>query len=162
MKIGMLTDVYKPHVSGITNYIALNKKVLEDQGHEVYIFTFGDLDYPDDEANVIRSPALPLVDTGFYLSLSYNKRARHLLYEMDIAHVHHPFVSGSLALRYCRPRGIPVIFTNHTRYDLYTQAYLPILPDTWGEAAMKAYLPSFCRACNMVISPFSRGRQRLP
>jgi len=103
---------------------------------------------------------LPLVDTGFYLSLSYNKRARHLLYEMDIAHVHHPFVSGSLALRYCRPRGIPVIFTNHTRYDLCTQAYLPILPDTWGEAAMKAYLPSFCRACNMVISP-SKGMARV-
>ncbi len=160
MKIGMLTDIYKPHVSGITNYISLNKRLLEEQGHEVYIFTFGDLDYPDDEANVIRSPALPLVDTGFYLSLSYSKRARHLLYTMDVAHVHHPFVSGSLALRYCRPRNIPVVFTNHTRYDLYTQAYLPILPDTWGEAAIKAYLPSFCRACSMVISP-SKGMARV-
>jgi glycosyltransferase involved in cell wall biosynthesis len=153
MRIGMLADTYKPHVSGITNYIALNKRLLESAGHDVYIFTFGDTDDQDDELNVIRSPGLPLVDTGYYLGLRYHKPVRKLLYTMDIAHVHHPFVSGSLALRYCRPRNIPVVFTNHTRYDLYTQAYLPILPDAVGETAMKAYLPPFCRACDLVIAP---------
>jgi 1,2-diacylglycerol 3-alpha-glucosyltransferase len=75
---------------------------------------------------------------------------------MDIAHVHHPFLSGSLARRYCGSLGIPVVFTNHTRYDLYTQAYLPRLPDVIGETMLQAYLPSFCRACDMVVSP-SKG-----
>jgi len=54
MRIGMMTDVYKPHVSGITNYISLNKEYLEKAGHEVFIFTFGDLDYADDEQRVVR------------------------------------------------------------------------------------------------------------
>ena len=153
MKIGMLVDRYKPYISGITNYIELNKAALEKFGHEVFIFTFGDLNYEDTERNVIRSPGVPLVDSGYYLNISYNKRARRLLYEMDIVHVHHPFLSGSLALRYCPPRNIPIIFTNHTRYDLYTQAYLPYLPDIVGETVMSSYLPAFCRHCSLVIAP---------
>ncbi len=153
MRIGMMADTYKPHVSGITHYISLNKRFLEKAGHEVFIFTFGDEEYQDDEPRVIRSPGLPLVDTGYYLNLRYPKQVRQFLYTMDIVHVHHPFLSGSLALMYCKPRNIPIVFTNHTRYDLYSQHYLPILPDVFGEAAMKAYLPPFCRACEFVIAP---------
>jgi glycosyltransferase involved in cell wall biosynthesis len=161
MRIGMLADVYKPHVSGITNYIALNKKYLEKAGHDVFIFTFGDENYPDNETNVIRSQGMPLTDTGYYLSLSYKAQARKLLYSMDIVHVHHPFVSGTLALRYCKPRGIPIVFTNHTRYDLYAQIHIPILPDIIGDTIIQAYLPQFCRSCDMVIAPSQGLRQVL-
>jgi glycosyltransferase involved in cell wall biosynthesis len=161
MRIGMMTDTYKPHISGITNYIALNKAHLEKLGHSVYVFTFGDENYQDGEANVIRSPGIPLLDTGYYINLRYSKKARHLLYTMDMAHVHHPFMSGSLALRYCRPRGIPIIFTNHTRYDLYAQSYLPILGELISETSMSAYLPVFCRLCDLVIAPSAGMRDVL-
>lgn len=153
MRIGMMADVYKPHVSGVTNYIALNKAHLEKLGHQVYVFTFSAGDYVDDEPNVIRSPGLPLLDTGYYFSLRYTRAARRLLQTMDVVHVHHPFLSGTLALLYCRPCGIPIVFTNHTRYDLYAQAYLPIVPDVIGHAALQSYMPAFCRACDLVISP---------
>jgi 1,2-diacylglycerol 3-alpha-glucosyltransferase len=53
-----------------------------------------------------------------------------------------------------------VVYTNHTRYDLYAQTYLPFLPDTVSETALRAYLPAFCRACNLVISP-SYGLRRV-
>jgi glycosyltransferase involved in cell wall biosynthesis len=161
MRIGMMTDGYKPHISGITNYIALNKAHLEKMGHDVFVFTFGDENYQDDEANVIRSPGLPLLDTGFYVNLRYNEKARHLLRTIDLAHVHHPFMSGSLALRYCRSRGIPIIFTNHTRYDLYAHAYLPVLGELISEASMSAYLPVFCRLCDLVIAPSAGMRDVL-
>jgi 1,2-diacylglycerol 3-alpha-glucosyltransferase len=153
MRIGMMADVYKPHVSGVTNYIALNKAHLEQMGHQVYVFTFGAGDYVDDEINIIRSPSLPLLDTGYYFSLRYTRAARRLLQTMDVVHVHHPFLSGTLALLYSRPRGIPIVFTNHTRYDLYAQAYLPVMPDVIGNAALQSYMPAFCRSCDMVISP---------
>jgi 1,2-diacylglycerol 3-alpha-glucosyltransferase len=161
MKIGMMADIYKTQVSGVTNSIALSKRWLEQQGHEVYIFTFGDDGVIDDEKNIIRTTGVPVVDTGIYLNLRYNRTARHLLYSMDITHVHHPFVSGSLAMRYCVPRNIPIVFTNHTRYDLFTQAYLPLLPDTIGEAALKAYLSPFYRACDLVIVPSPSMRKVL-
>jgi len=153
MRIAMLADVYKPHISGVTNYISLNKKILEDEGHEVYVFTFGDQEYQDDEPNVIRSPGFPFLEAAYYVGFRYTRQARKVLNTMDVAHINHPFISGSLALRYCRPFGIPILFTNHTRYDLYAKAYLPALPDTVGSAAMQAYLPSFCRACDLVIAP---------
>lgn len=161
MRIGMLADVYKPHISGITNYIELNKRYLEKAGHDVFVFTFGDQDYPDDEPNIIRSPGLPLVDTGYYLSFRYNRKAKALLQSMDIAHVHHPFLSGRLALRYCRPLNIPVVFTNHTRYDLYAQAYLPGLPPEVSQTLLENYMPDFCAAVDMVVSPSAGMRHVL-
>jgi 1,2-diacylglycerol 3-alpha-glucosyltransferase len=161
MRIGMMADLYKPHISGVTNSIELSKRWLEEAGHEVFIFTFGDDEIIDDEKNIIRTTGLPVVDTGFYLNLRYNNQARHLLYSMDIAHVHHPFVSGSLAMRYCSPRNIPIVFTNHTRYDLMSQAYLPILPESISDAALKVYLSPFYRACDLVIVPSQSMRQIL-
>lgn len=158
MRIGMMADAYKPKVSGVTSYIELSKRWLEKAGHEVYVFTFGEQDFVDDEKNIIRSPGLPLVDSGFYLSLRYNRAARQLLFTMDLLHVHHPFISGSLALTYAIPRSIPIVFTNHSRYDLMTNAYLPILPDSFGETAMRAYLPPFCQACDLVIAPSASMR----
>jgi 1,2-diacylglycerol 3-alpha-glucosyltransferase len=158
MRIGMMVDTYKPHVSGITTYIDLNKQRLEAAGHEVYVFTFGDLDYEGDEARIFRSPGLPLADTGYYLSLRYSRPAKKILQTMDVAHVHHPFLSGRLALHYCRQAGVPIVFTNHTRYDLYARTYLPLMPVEISQGLLQAYMPSFCEAVDLVISP-SRGME---
>ncbi len=160
MRIGMMADLYKPHVSGVTNFIALNKRMLERAGHDVYVFTFGDPDFVDDEPNVIRAPGIPLAETGAYLSFRYPHRIRRLLQSMDLVHAHHPFLSARLALRYCRPLNIPIAFTNHTRYDLYAQAYLPGLPDQIGTAFLHAYMPWLCREVDLVIAP-SAGLQRV-
>lgn len=160
MRIAMLVDRYKPYISGITNYIDLNKQTLEDQGHDVFVFTFGDLDYEDQEPRIVRSPGLPLADTGYYLSMRYSRQAKKLLQTMDVAHVHHPFLSGRLALRYCRAVEVPVLFTNHTRYDLYAQAYLPMMPEEISLGLLQAYMPSFCEAVDLVISP-SPGMERV-
>ncbi len=160
MRIAMMADVYKPHVSGITNYIDLNKRYLEKAGHEVFVFTFGDQDYYDEEPRVIRSPGLPLVDTGYYLSFRHTVAAKKLLQTMDVVHVHHPFLSGRLALRYCEPLNIPTVFTNHTRYDLYAQAYLPIVPEEISDGLLQAYMPPFCEAMSLVISP-SAGMEKI-
>jgi 1,2-diacylglycerol 3-alpha-glucosyltransferase len=160
MRIGMMTDTYKPYVSGITNYIDLNKRALENAGHEVYVFTFGDLEYQDDEARVIRSPGLALADTGYYLSLRYKTRHKRLLQTMDVVHVHHPFLSGRLALNYCRRVQIPIVFTNHARYDLYAQVRFPWMPEEVSHGLLQAYMPDFCEAVDLVISP-SRGMEKV-
>jgi glycosyltransferase involved in cell wall biosynthesis len=160
MRIGMMADAYKPYVSGITNYIDLNKRYLEKAGHSVYVFTFSEPNHEDDEPRVIRSPGVPLADTGFYLSLRYSRAAKKLLQNMNVVHVHHPFLSGRLALHYCRPYQIPIVFTNHTRYDLYAQAYLPMLPGDVSESLLRAYMPSFCEAVNLVVSP-SPGMEKI-
>lgn len=161
MRIGMLADIYKPHVSGVTHYISLNKKLLEERGHTVYVFTFGDIEYQDDEDRVVRSPGVPVADTGIFLGFRHSRRARELIHGMDLLHVHHPFLSGRLALRQGRAANIPVVFTNHTRYDMYAHAYLPMLPDQIGSTFLQAYLPTFCREVDLVIAPSEGLRQVL-
>lgn len=148
-----MVDSYKPYISGITNYVEINKRYLELAGHDVFVFTFGDMDYEDGEPRVIRNRGLQLADTGFYLSMRYSRSAKKLLQTMDVVHVHHPFLSGRLALRYCRPLQIPVVYTNHTRYDLYAQAYLPMMPDEVSHGLLQAYMPTFCKAVDLVITP---------
>lgn len=153
MRIGMMVDSYKPYISGITNYVETNKQYLEKAGHDVFVFTFGDLDHIDNEKNIIRSPGVPLADTGFYLSMRYSRQAKKLLQTMDLVHVHHPFLSGRLALRYCRPLRIPIVYTNHSRYDLYAQAYLPMMPEEVSLGLLQSYMPPFCKAVDLVITP---------
>jgi 1,2-diacylglycerol 3-alpha-glucosyltransferase len=160
MRIGMMVDTYKPHISGVTNYVSLNKRYLEQCGHDVFVFTFGDEDYPDEEPNVIRSPGLHLFDTGMYINVRHGRKAYNLMRTMDLIHVHHPFTSGALSISFCRPRGIPVVFTNHTRYDLYVQAYLSGVADLVSGTFVQTYLPIFCRSCDQVISP-SEGMRRV-
>ena len=153
MRIGMMVDTYKPYVSGVTNHVDLHKGVLERAGHEVYVFTFGDEDQQEDDPRILRSPGVALSDTGFYLSLRYKTKHKKLLQTMDVVHVHHPFLSGRLALNYCRSERIPIVFTNHSRYDLLAQAYLPLMPDEVSHSLLQAYMPDFCEAVDLVISP---------
>src|SRR2546423_1458907 len=116
LRIGMMLDKYKTYISGVTHYVTLNKRVLEAQGHNVFVFTFGGDEHKDDELHVVRSPGLPLSvkDTGISINLRYSRSAQGKVRSMDVVHVQHPFLSGQLALRYARARGVPVIFTNHT------------------------------------------------
>ena len=153
MRIGMMVDLYKPYISGVTIYIEVNRKYLEEMGHEVFIFTFsGEKDFVDEETNVYRSPGLPIAE-GFALNFVHTKRVKRIIQTMDIVHVHHPFISGQLALRYCKPLNIPIVFTNHTRYDLYAQTYAPILTKEISQTFIQTYLPRFCSRVDMVVSP---------
>jgi glycosyltransferase involved in cell wall biosynthesis len=156
----MMADLYKPHVSGVTSYIDLNKRALETLGHDVYVFTFGDADYVDDDPRVIRTPGVQIADTGFYISLRHRAETKQLIYTMDVIHVHHPFLSGRLAVVYGHRKQIPVIFTNHTRYDLYAQSRLPLMPAEVSMSLLQAYMPTFCDNVDLVISP-SRGMEKI-
>jgi 1,2-diacylglycerol 3-alpha-glucosyltransferase len=158
LRIGHLTDVYKPVINGVIHCISLCKKVLESWGHEAYVFTVGNEDYKDTDSNVIRSPAVPLSDTGYHLSFVYSRRARQLAGTMDVLHVHHPFLAGRQALRIASKHGIPLIFTNHTRYDLLVPIYIPLVPAALSSTVLEAYLPHFTNQCDLVVAP-SRGTQ---
>lgn len=161
MRIGMFADMYKPHLSGVTNYIALYKERFEELGHEVFVLTFGETDYEDDEPNVVRSPAVAWGDTGWQAGIGFSEEARRLIPTLDIAHAHHPFLAGRLAVRHCRPLGIPVVFTNHTRYDIYSDAYASFVPQKLRMWGLRRYLRGFMRDVDLVIAPSAGIKQWL-
>lgn len=153
MKIGLFIDMYLPHVSGVTNHVRLYKRHFEDMGHEVFLFTFGDMDYSDDEPNVIRSKGLPWGETGWRMALSFSPEVRAIIPTLDVAHVHHPFQSGVLALGLCRRHDIPLVMTNHTRYDLYGAEYAGYVPEALRDAFIKTSLRNIMGRSQLVIAP---------
>jgi 1,2-diacylglycerol 3-alpha-glucosyltransferase len=154
MKIGMVTACYKPVINGVTRMVTLYKAELEALGHEVTVFTLGEPDPAGEDADVIRSPALSLGKTGYYFTFGYNRHAREKLKEMDIIHCHHLMMSVEMAHRYGR---CPIVYTNHTRYDLYTGAYTA-LPQPTADAIMRQIWPEFTDYCDVVITPSASVR----
>ncbi len=154
MRIGMVTACYKPVVNGVTRMVSLYKEHLEAAGHEVTIFTLGEPD-PDDEPGVMRSPGLMLGDYGYYITMRYSSEAQALLQQMDIIHCHHLFMSVEMAHRYGRS---PIVYTNHTRYDLYTGSYIS-LPQPAADAIMRQVWPEFTDYADVVVTPSASVRE---
>lgn len=155
MKIGMVTACYKPVINGVTRMVELYKRHLEERGHQVTIFTLGEPDPAGDEPGVVRSPAIPMGNSGYYFSFSYNRQAQKLLGEMEIVHCHHLIMSMEMAHRYVC---CPIVYTNHTRYDLYTGAYVP-LPQPAADALMAQVWPELTDMADVVITPSQSVKQ---
>ncbi|MBI3957888.1 MAG: glycosyltransferase [Chloroflexi bacterium] len=153
MRIALFSDIYKPAVNGVVNHVALLKRYFERWGEQVWLFVPGQPDEADDEVNVIRLPGIPIADTGYYLSVALDQRARNILKQADVIHVHHPFLSGSFGLNAARKYDLPLVFTNHTRYDLYVQQYLPLIPDALSDTALQAFFHLFSQRCSAFIAP---------
>jgi 1,2-diacylglycerol 3-alpha-glucosyltransferase len=153
MRVGQLTDCYLPVLNGVTNMVRTHKAQLERMGHQAPVFTAGHLDYPDEEPDVVRSPGLPLGDTGYCAAPGYSRRAQVRLATMDLLHAHHPFIAGRLALRYGRRFGQPVVYTNHTRLDLYAGVYVPRPLGRLARRLLCWYMPRFAARCDLVIAP---------
>lgn len=145
--------MYLPHISGITNHIRLYKRYFEEQGHEVFLITFGSTQYDDDEPNVVRNLAVPVGNTGWSYGPAFNKETRELIPTLDIVHTHHPFQSGSYLLSHMKKVKAPLVFTNHTRHDLYADSYARAIPYTLRHRWNSRYLSYFTAQCNLVIAP---------
>lgn len=156
MRIGMVTATYNPSVvNGALRMVALYRRYLEAAGHEVTIFTLGEPDEEDDDPRIVRSPGIPLGDHGYYVTIGYTREAQRLMGEMDILHCHHLFMSVEMAHRYAR---CPIVYTNHTRYDLYTGTYIP-LPQPAADAIMRQIWPEFTDLADVVVVPSESVRQ---
>ncbi len=152
MRIAFVADSYKPYTSGVTHCITLWKRVLEKWGHEVFVFSFGDPSFDPHEAHVVYSPGIPLPN-GFFVGTRFSPQVRSLLKSMDVVHLNHPFLTGPQVISALSGSNIPLIFTNHTRYDLYFRYYFPFIPYKIQKAVLRRVLNSFYRKVNRVIFP---------
>jgi 1,2-diacylglycerol 3-alpha-glucosyltransferase len=154
MRIGMITACYKPVVNGVTRMVSLYKAELEARGHEVVVFTLGWPDPNGEEPGVVRSAGLPLT-MGYHLAPGYNARARRLLRQMDILHCHHLLMGLELAYRYGRS---PIVYTNHTRYDLYTGQFVP---QPVADRLLRRLWPRLTALADLIVTPSASMRQVL-
>ena len=152
MRIVLMSDAYRPVINGVVNHVQLLKKWLARLGEEVWLLTPGS-PHPDDEEHVIRYAGMPLGKSGYAVGAPLSQRAQDALNNADIVHTHHPIVSGLSATWFAWQKGTPLVFTSHTRYDLYTNQYFPFIPKELTQQAVAAFYRSFTRRCSALIAP---------
>jgi 1,2-diacylglycerol 3-alpha-glucosyltransferase len=149
LRIGLLTDGYKPATNGVIRFVSLHKRMLESLGHEAFVFTWGSRD-PGDGPGVIRSPGLRFVKPGYYISTGYSRQAQSVLETLDLLHTNQPLLSGAMALRYGRRYDLPIVLTCHSRYDLLGINRLPFMPLDLYRALVRPYLRWCTDRCDLV------------
>ena len=137
--------------------IDLYQAELTQAGHTVTIFTLGQ---PQPAPQALFAPALPLGQTGYHITPRLPRTMQSQIAQMDVLHAHHLFMSVAFARRYARP-GTPILYTNHTRYDLYTAVYLrhylpwlsPRLAEKIAHLALRWLWPRQTALADIVIAP---------
>lgn len=124
MNIGLFTDTYFPQLSGVATSIQTLKNALEQQGHNVFIFTTTDPHIGKGvvEPNVFRFSSVPFVSftdrriafRGFFEA---TKVAREV--QLDVVHTQTEFALGLIGKYVAHQLRIPAIHTYHTMYEDY-------------------------------------------
>ena len=153
MRIGIFTDSYLPYTSGVVRSIETFSEGLDERGHEVFIFA-PDYDNCSKENKVfrfssIKSPTNREFSLALPFSFDFKPTIKKL--ELDLIHVHSPFLLGRLGAKYARKLGIPLVFTFHTLYEQYVH-YIPFARQLTKELAQQISR-RFSNNCDHVIVP---------
>ena len=123
MRIGQFSDSLPPIINGVSAFVAEHHSQLLAQGHDAHAFTFGYTRTKDTQPNIWRTPGLPIFASGFRMGLGLNTRSHRAANQIEVYHAHEPFFAGLQALRYAKWHRRPLVFTNHTRHDIYLRNY---------------------------------------
>jgi len=161
MLAGFFTECYHPIVNGVVAAIDALRTGLRASGVDVMTFAPAYPRWSESDASVVRLPSLPLpTTTGYRLCVPYfNAQARAQLRRVDVLHAHSPFITGWSAVACARRRGIPLVFTYHTRIDAYAH-YAPFA-HALTRRAMERLTQAFARAVDAVIVPTRAMENRL-
>ncbi|MCX5770763.1 MAG: glycosyltransferase [Candidatus Hydrogenedentes bacterium] len=124
------------------------------RGHRVLVVAPSYENIEPDEPGVARVPAIQrfngsdfsvILPIPLYLTRSINE------FQPDLFHSHHPFLLGDTALRMASIHQVPLVFTYHTMYELYTH-YVPFGAVSLGEMAKRLSV-GYANLCAHVIAP---------
>ncbi|MFA6466771.1 MAG: glycosyltransferase [Patescibacteria group bacterium] len=125
MRIGFFTEIYLPHLNGITISLIFAKKELEKRGHQVYIFTPKIAGYKDKENNIIRLRSIAILNPELELKLPISAiDVRKILkLKLDVVHGHGCGLVSILGYELALTKGYPYVFTYHTYLEKYTHYF---------------------------------------
>ena len=154
LKIGFFTDSYRPYTSGVVRSIETFSEELQSMGHQVYIFAPQYKNYNKKEEGVFRFLSLPSPTNRDYslpIPLSPTIRATIKKIDLDVIHVHSPFLLGRLGARVAHQEKLPLVSTYHTLYDKYVH-YLPFA-QSFSKKVVQKIATDFSNTCDLVIVP---------
>ncbi len=156
MRVLMITATYLPSTNGVAIAVSNLKKSLEKLGHEVKVLAPFNLDAAE-EMGVIRYPSIPNPMIKDYpIPLFPGIKSIYSLitsFKPDVVHVHHPFHIGFFAKIIADQFKVPLVFTFHTRYDLYAEKYAMFLPNKLKKELIGNNVYNFCKEVDLVVAP---------
>lgn len=161
LHIGFFTECYRPIVNGIVASIDALRSGLETAGVAVTTIAPQFPHFADEDGDIVRLPSLPLpTETAYRLCVPYVRTVdRPRVADLAIVHTHSPFVTGWMGANVARRRGIPLVFTYHTRIEAYAH-YMPFERRTMEAAAVRL-TRSYANAADVVIVPTLAMEYRL-
>jgi len=162
LRVGFFTEIYLPVVNGVVASVEGLADGLRARGHSVYCFAPRMPGYEEADGPVFRMPSLPLpTKTPYRLTLPVvSRRNRNgIIKRLSVVHVHSPFVTGWMGLRYSRRYGMPLVYTYHTQLEAYAH-YVPFEPNATRFAATQL-TRAFANMADAVIVPTRAMAQRL-
>ena len=165
MRIGIFTDGYEPHVSGVTTSINMLKRALENMEHDVYIVT-ANLESNrfiyDEEKKIIRIPG---IKTGIYntkLTNIYSSKAMKIIkeWDLDIIHSQTEFGVGGFSRIVAKKLNIPVVHTYHTLYEDYVYYVTKGKFKNISQKIVEKWSRFFCETkCDQLIVPTDKIKE---
>src|SRR5262249_5742415 len=154
MRVGLFTNNYLPFRGGVTTAVETLRQGLEHLGHQVWIFAPASPTPIADPPFVFRYPSVPAPTyPGFSLALPVSRRLGRLAraLDLDVVHVHHPFLLGVTGRRLARRERRPLVFTYHTRYEKYAH-YVPLPPRLARSLAVRPAC-RFAESADLIVAP---------
>ncbi len=165
MRVGIFTDAYEPHTSGVTTSINMLKNALEFMHHEVFIVTANleKYKYKYDKKNKIIY--IPGIKTGIYdtrLTGIYSIRAIRIIkkWNLDIIHSQTEFGIGMFSRIVARKLHIPIVHTYHTMYEDYVYYVTHGHFKKLGKKLVEIIVDFYCeKKCDELIVPTEKIKE---
>ena len=159
MKILMMTNTYLPHVGGVARSVSGLAQGLSRRGHEVLVVA---PEFPKMRSDETASPSPQVLrvtalqqfggsDFSMPLPLTWPMSEAIDRFDPDLVHSHHPFLLGDTALRVSADHQVPIVFTYHTRYELY--GHYVADDSELLKRLIQSLAHGYCDMCDHVIAP---------
>ena len=166
MRVGIFSDSYYPHISGVATSIEMLKRALEGMGHQVYIVApnLENRKLIYDKKN--KTIYLPGIKLGLYklrLAETYSRKAMKIIKEewkLDIVHTQTEFTVSRFGRTVARKLNIPVVHTYHTMYEDYVYYLTHGHFDKLARKAVVKIISNFCNnKCDRLIVPTNKIKE---
>jgi 1,2-diacylglycerol 3-alpha-glucosyltransferase len=160
MRVLFVSDVYFPRVNGVSTSIRTFREDLAACGVETQLIAprYPAEDVAQDRSNgVLRVPSSGVPGDPEDRRMSWRALKATLdalrAAEIDLVHIHTPFLAHYAGVRCARRAGTPCLATYHTFFEEYLHHYLPLLPHALGRALARSFTRSQCAAVQALIAP---------
>lgn len=165
----MISDVFFPRVNGVSTSIDTFRSTLMARGHRVTLICPGypslakaETDRQDDPDIIrIRSRQVIMDPEDRMMSMREARRRGAELADVDLIHIHTPFVAHYAGIRLGRELDVPVVESYHTFFEEYLYNYIKWLPRSWLKFAARRFSSNQCNAVDALVVPSSPMREAL-